>query len=334
MNIDSVSRLACTQLQEDFEYMGFWTRAEMAQYAVEGLMDIIDKTKLIQTTRAIPLFACVDNGDTFAGDYYVPALDIQKISDVYWKDSSGVMQRLETRTIRQMDMYDGDWRNTTGEPRFAILSAGDFTTMGIDRTFKNSAIKIRLYPIPTTYATDFTSDLLNFDIGSGGGYGGYGGYENLTTDNSVRGLDLDDDGLSDTGISNLSPAQDGYGIMIGAIGTIQASDVGNIPYINYDPDLSKTLRYNLIVGQVDLDTFPVPYKLQLALRDYITYRCFDKEGEAQDEAKAFKYKGRYEEIVSDYRAENYLFTQETIVPNRHFGLKRRCDLNPNGSKIW
>ena len=56
----------------------------------------------------------------------------------------------------------------------------------------------------------------------------------------------------------------------------------------------------------------------MALREYVCYRCFDKEGEAIDLQKAERYKMKYDDYVLEYQAENELFDTNRLMPDSNF----------------
>ena len=164
MNINDIITQGYTEIQEDPRYPLFWIRSEVEQYIFEGLRDILKKTEINMTERAIPLYAQVleydENNDpvfeTFTGMYSPPISEIQRITGVYWKGRVGVnpevpatIHQLEIKTLEEMDLIDSQWRTAKGPiPRYAVVYSGDFNEMNMQVDPFRNRYKIKLYPTP------------------------------------------------------------------------------------------------------------------------------------------------------------------------------------------
>lgn len=326
----------------------FWEIDECYDYAYEGLRDILKRTEINVSDRAIPLYSQIleyDENDqpvfeSFSGYFYPPISNIQRILGIYWKGEGDRRFRLEVKTPEQMDQIDPEWMTRTGDtPRYAIMYSGNFDTMNMSVDQYRNRIKIKLYPTPPDIDANLQTALYYLNGGSIDTYqvtdDGYGGLANSTAGGIVWGLDEDGNGTADNTVVTGSTSQ---GIITSILnGTFDMSQYSNYPVIRYVPDIDSTILFTTVGGEItyaELDNY-LPRDLQYAIREYMIYRCFDKEGEAQDERKAEKYKLKYEEFVMDHVAENELHDDISITPDKNFGFGRVSN-RPDGTVtgVW
>lgn len=351
MNINDIINQGYIALQEDPVTPLFWTKGEVQQYIFEGLRDILKKTEINITDRAIPLYAQVleydENNDpvfeSFNGYYSPPISEIQKITAVYWKDKVNpnsstppAVHQLQIKTLEEMDLIDSQWRTAKGDsPVYAILYSGDFNEFNMQVNPFRNRLKIKLYPTPENgidpdlqtalYAIQGDDNTVDNYSPSATGYGGLAGSD---TSSVVWGIDEDGDGLADNGIV---PGSTTTGIITQLqSGAYDISDYGYYPFIRYIPEVDKRLFYTQVDGVLVYNELNgmLPYDIQLAMREYMCYRCFDKEGEAQDEKKAAKYYQRYEDIVIDYQSENLVMDTQRVTCDSNFSFGMETNRQP------
>ena len=142
---------------------------------------------------------------------------------------------------------------------------------------------------------------------------------NSNTEGIAWGIDTDGDGERDDVPVDESTVG---GLLVSIInGSFDMSTYSNYPIIRYVPDFDKTFFNTVDGSEWDLDTF-LPITLQLALRDYMIYRCYHKEGEAKDKERAGMFKLDYEDKINEYVAENHLYETPRVMPDSNFGLGR------------
>jgi hypothetical protein len=343
LNVKQLKTQAFRSLQEDEDDPQFWETDEILEYAYEGFREILKRTEINLTERAIPLYAQVSSFDEETGDpifesfegYYSPPIaQVQKVVSIFWKgektdDSEPNIHQLEVKTLEQMDLIDPTWRTYKGNgiPQYAVQFAGDFNGFNMQENPFRNRLKYKLYPTPplldpelqtALYLMQGDESIDNYSASSDG----YGGLASNSGPGIAWGLDTDGDGEIDNGVV---PGSTANGIMIAIQnGTFDISAYGNYPVIRYQPDIEPDILYRLTEGVLEysqLDAM-LPIDLQFAIREYMVYRCFDKEGEAQDLRKADRYKTKYDDFIYEYQVQNNLLDTERLNcdSNWSFGM--------------
>lgn len=327
MNIATLVEEGFEEMQEDVNNPQFWSMKEVRRYVFEGLREVFKRTEINLTTRAMPLYAHVKEYDetgapvfeTFSGYFAPPVRQIQKIKEIFWvgdkvDGQDPKVYQLQVKSPAEMDQIDPNWDTSTVKsdyPIYAIQCSGDYNVMNMQSSPFRNRIKIKLYPTPNDINAELQTALQSiqgmeqnldgFNLSAWSDF--YGGLASSEAGGIVWGLDEDDDGIPDNGVVSESTAT---GIMVDILaGTFDISQYGNYPKIRYIPDFTRDVFYAYDATMEDLDDM-LPYDLQIALRNYMCYRCFDKESEANDKDRASKFYDKYSEAVLEYVTENHL----------------------------
>ncbi len=336
MNLATLVAQGFEEMQEDVNDPQFWSAKEVRRYIFEGFREIVKKTEINLTSRAMPLYAHVKELDqdgvpvfeSFSGYFVPPVRQIQRITDISWvgqklPGQDPIVYPIEVLTPEQMDKIDPNWElstETADVPKYAIEYSGNYNVMNMQQSPYRNRIKIRLYPTPNdldpTLQTALTAiqgmeqSIDGFNLSVWGGF--YGGLASSETGGVAWGLDNDGDGEPDNGIVPGSTAE---GIIVDLIaGTFDITPYGNYPKIRYQPDFKEDLFYAYDGTMEDLDDM-LPYDLQIALRNYMVHRCFRKESEARDKERAKMYKDLYDEAIEEYQAMNHLYDNNRMTPD-------------------
>lgn len=323
------------ELQEDIASSLFWPITTCRRYIYEGMRDIFKRTHINLTERAIPMYAQVKSTDesgfpifeSFSGFYTPPLRQIQTIQAIFWKGVDRIHQ-LDVLKLDELDQLDPNWRTATSKyPTHAVLFSGDFNEFNMQTDPRRNGIKIKLYPTPTDINPELQTALYQLQSVTSTleGYSTsawstlWGGLASATAGGITWGLDTDGDGERD---DIPVPESTATGLLVKIInGEFDISEYDNYPIIRYVPDFSKDV-FNAIDGsEFDLDSL-LPYELQLALRDYMIYRCYHKEGEASDKVRAEQYLDDYETKVLEYVADNELYDTARVKPDSNSNLSR------------
>lgn len=323
------------ELQEDIKYPLFWPLTTCRRYIYEGFRELFPKTHINLTDRAIPLYAQVKETDesgfpvfeSFSGIYQAPIRQVQTIEAIFWMDENKRKHKLRVVKPDEIEQLDYDWENRTGKtPTHAVLFSGNYNQLNMQVDPRRNGMKIKLYPTPEDIDIDLqtalyqlqgvTSTLEGYSTSAWSNL--WGGLANAEGGGITWGLDTNNDGERD---DEVLPESTATGILVDIInGTFDISEYTNYPIIRYVPDFDKDV-FNAIDGsELDLDDF-IPDELQLALRDYMVYRCYHKEGEAKDKVRAQTFYDDYNEKVDKYIADNALFDTARVKPdsNMNFG---------------
>lgn len=290
----------------------------------------------------------------FLGYYKAPINRIQKIQAVFWKPRPTLearngtnrwvdapLKQLEVVQPETLDKLDPEWRTreTTGYPSHAVLWSGNYNTMNMHTNKNRNGMKIKLYPTPT----DIDTELYDLISGLGGleselderRMSTLGGLMSDSGGSMVWGIDTNDDGFRD---DNVIPGSSDLGILVNLLtGEVDLSQYGNYPIIRYIPSFKEDIFTDIgnVDGEVrvtwyELDNW-IPYDLQTALKWYLCYRAFMKEGEAVDIKKSKMYEKLFEDLVDEYRAENYLTQENQKTSDVAFGFGRNNNRSINSN---
>lgn len=357
MTLDDIVRQAFDQLQESYDFPNFWQwnqdssePSEVKRYAYEGLREILKQTKLNITECMIPLYTHLemvldddgnpetdpDTGDyiyeqeNFLGIYNPPISKITTISEIYWRGTTERdMIPLTVISKKELDRKNPAWRTetTATNPTHAVLYSGNYNELKMGKpNLQRNGIKIKLYPTPTNIDIELQNLLaeiaaLETELNATR-LSQYGGLMNSGGGGMAWGLDTNDDGVRDD-IPLESSSLLGILIDIQA-GAVDLSDYSNYPIIGYTPEITEGIFNETIEdsGRIYSDWYDlsnlIPEDMQIALREYICYRCFRKEGEAIDLKKSAMYKELFDELIDEYKAINYLFQYETKTSDANF----------------
>lgn len=339
------------ELQENVSTPLFWPLTTCRRYIYEGLGEILDKTHINLTTRAIPMYTQVVGYDEESGDpvfenasgYFQPPVGmVRNVLAIHWKGESGIHQ-LQVKKSHEMDLLDPDWMTAEGDtPVYAVEMAGDFNAFNMQNDPRRNGIKYKIYPTPPDMDPELQSALYqlqgvvanseNTSITDWSTM--WGGLSSDDATGITWGIDTDGDGERDDIPLDESTVT---GLLVQLInGTFDMSAYNNYPIIRYVPQFDKDFFNTVDGSEWDLDSF-LPVKLQLALRDYMIYRCYHKEGEAKDKDRAAMYKADYEEKVAEYVADNHLYETPRFKPDSNFGVGRvdnRLDGTPGQSNYY
>lgn len=328
---------AYEELQEDINTPLFWPLTTCRRYVWLGLRDILKRTHINLSERAIPMYTQVVGTDEETGDpvfenasgfFSPPISQVQRITAIFWKGTNGKHQ-LQVKKPYEMDLLDPNWEDATGDtPVYAVECSGNYNKLNMQVDDRRNGIKFKLYPTPPDMDPELQAALYqlqgigpsleNYSISQWGSlFGGLA--SNTNTEGIAWGIDTNGDGVRD----DIPVSESTVGGLLVSLmnGSFDISAYSNYPIIRYVPDFDRTFFNTVDGSEWDLDSF-LPTDLQIALQDYMRYRCYHKEGEANDEKRAAMAEEDYEKLVNDYVAENHLYETPRLTPDSNFQLGR------------
>jgi len=248
-------------LNEDFSEPQIWRRSELLNYISAGQIELIRRAMLLEEFTIERAF----NGKSI---YVLPQNSIIPTYVAY--DN----QELERTRIKELDMIDTDWLNTSGTPKGFYQESVGLKQIGI-------------YPSPNK---DGTEVRLTDDYG-------IVTYVEITPEGGTATLQTLEDG-------------DDYGIMTymtynnGEIISTVEPDYGLLDASQWSRDnLTLILKTSAETVDSEDDSLSVNEGLDFVIRDYTVMQAFLREGDGRDLEKAIHFRERFRnlrEIVRGY----------------------------------